>query len=165
MLCKVCQTESPNPHCSQRCKQHEVCLVNKAVGTQDEQELAAQAIQRAQIMELFPDIHDEVKARYNELESRRTLLLARMKELKAEGNKAELKVVTKAKDANFKQVAAYKAARRMLGTWSSYYAFDQQSDQCLAFRRWRGEVEDVQEHLDEAHGSTMGEMIRLIAPR
>jgi hypothetical protein len=165
MLCKVCQTDSPNEHCSYLCKQHGACLDKLENGTEDEKELAQHAIQRHDIVQLFPDILPTLEKRHHDLEHERLALLAQEKTLKQEGNKAELKVVTKAKSEVNSKRTSYKVMTNNMRTWKNYGMFEAHSSQCMFFRRWREEFEAHRTTLDPEHEEVLHEMMQLIAPR
>ena len=165
MLCKVCNIESSKAYCTYNCEQHDKCLIKLASGTDDEKCLAQHAIQRHDILDVFPGIYDTFIAKEHTLDRERRELLEREKMLKRDGNKTELKETTKAKgDVNMK-LRAYKACNAMLRCWHQYGMFPEHDAQCFMFRRWRTDVHRFKHDLDAEDRENMGEIIELAAPR
>lgn len=165
MLCKACQTESPNEYCSYLCTLHGACLDKLENGTPDERELAQHAIQRHEILGLYPEVLPAMEARYNALQNERYLLLDEEWVLKAAGNKARLKMVTADKKEVNSKLEANLTMRQIMNSWKHYRMFAVHSDQCAAFRRWRLSFAGSRQLLDPVHEEALVEMMELVAPR
>jgi hypothetical protein len=143
---------------------HQKCLDMVATGTEDEQLLAQHAIQRAGIVNLFPELRETLRTKMDLLQTERIALLAQEKQHKQDGDKSALKAATKAKGEVNARIKAHKECIWCLGRWESYSPCSSQENQCDSFRRWRQVWYLSKKHIDADDRDVFEEIICLAAP-